>query len=58
MKEQKFIITDNQSEIQDYMDSGWLIASVTAQNVSVTGNSYTTLRGKFAVVLEREVNNA
>ncbi len=49
--EQKFIIVDNQSDIQNWLDKGWRILSVTAQHVS-TGSSQ-WLSGKFAIVLER-----
>ena len=49
--EQKFLITDSQYDVQDWLDKGWRIVSVTAQHVA-TGNSYTE-RGKFAIVLER-----
>jgi hypothetical protein len=49
--EQKFIITDSQSDIQNWLDKGWRILSVTAQHVS-TGSSQ-WMSGKFAIVLER-----
>jgi hypothetical protein len=49
--EQKFIITDSQSDIQNWLDKGWRIISVTAQHVS-TGSSQ-RMSGKFAIVLER-----
>jgi hypothetical protein len=49
--EQKFIITDSQSDIQNWLDKGWRILSVTAQHVS-TGSSQ-LMSGKFAIVLER-----
>lgn len=52
-KEQKFIITDSQYDVQNLLDKGWLIISVTAQHTA-TGSSF-QVNGKFAVVLEREV---
>jgi hypothetical protein len=44
--EQKFIITWSQRDIQEYLDNGWRIVSVTAVHDA----------GKVAVVLERETN--
>ena len=52
--EQKFLIVDNQYEVQTYLDKDWKIISVTAQHIS--GGSYTE-RGKFAIVLERQKTN-
>jgi hypothetical protein len=49
--EQKFIIVDNQHDVQTWLDKGWRILSVTAQHVS-TGSSQ-WMSGKFAIVLER-----
>ena len=51
--EQKVVITGSDSEINRYIVDGWLITSVTAQHVSVTGDSYATKEGKFCFVLER-----
>jgi len=57
MKEQKFLIVDTAKEINDYLEKGWEVVSVTPQNVSVsvTGSSYheKELKGKFAVVIQR-----
>jgi hypothetical protein len=50
MKEQKFLIVYNQSEVQHWLDRGWEVVSVTAQYVSTGGTSH--LNGGFAVVLE------
>jgi hypothetical protein len=44
--EQKFIITWSQRDIQEYLDNGWRVVSVTAVHDA----------GKVAVVLERETN--
>ena len=52
-KEQKFIITDSQYDVQNYLDKGWVIVSVTAQHTA-TGSSF-QVHGKFGIVLEREV---
>ena len=49
--EQKFLIVDSAYDVNQYLDKGWRIVSVTAQHVSA-GNSYVE-RGKFAIVLER-----
>ncbi len=54
-KEQKFLITDSQYDVQTFLDKGWTVVSVTAQHTA-TGSSF-QVNGKFAVVLEREVNN-
>jgi hypothetical protein len=56
MKEQKFIITDSQYDVQNLIDKGWLVVSVTAQHIA-TGSSF-QVTGKFAVLLERGVTNA
>lgn len=57
MKEQKFLIVDSTKEVNDYLEKGWEIVSVTPQNVSVsvTGSSYyeKELKGKFAIVIQR-----
>ena len=53
-KEQKFLITDSQYDVQNLLDKGWLIVSVTAQHLT-QGSSGFTSHGKFAIVLEREV---
>lgn len=50
--EQKFIITDNAHEIQNWLDKGWRIKSVTAQVVASSASF--KQEGKFAIVLERE----
>jgi hypothetical protein len=52
-KEQKVIITRNESIIQKYLDDGWRVISITAQNVSTGGLSH--LYADLAIVLEREI---
>lgn len=57
MKEQKFLIVDTTKEVNDYLEKGWEVVSVTPQNVSVsvTGSSYhdREIIGKFAVVIQK-----
>lgn len=54
MKEQMFLITDDQEVVQSWLYKGWCIVSVTAQYVA-TGHQHHTTRisGKFAIVLEK-----
>ena len=54
-KEQKFLITDSQYDVQNFLDKGWVIVSVTAQYLTQGSSGFTT-QGKFAIVLEREVD--
>jgi hypothetical protein len=56
MKEQMFIIVDDEGAINLYLEKGWEVISVTAQHVSVSTGINTTekLRGKFAVVLQKQ----
>jgi hypothetical protein len=59
MKEQKFIITKDESDIQEWLDRGWEVISVTAQYVSVGGaGNIHAERGKFAVVLQKQKENS
>ncbi len=57
MKEQKFIIAGSSQEVNEWLDKGWEVVSVTAQYVShVKGSGWDdplTARGKFAVVIQR-----
>lgn len=51
---QKVIITKNHDVINDMIDTGWIVKSVTAQYVSTNGVSFTsTLEGKFCFVMEK-----
>jgi len=58
MKEQKFLIVDNERDINEWLDRGWEIISVTAQYVSaaMTGSyhEFKTKSGKFAIVLQKQ----
>jgi len=49
--EQKVIITESQTEINQWLEKGWKIISVTARHVSA-GASY-AVQGDFCFVLER-----
>jgi hypothetical protein len=48
--EQKFIITLDQDTVQEYLNEGWRIISITPQHVAAGGRS---MVGRFAIVLER-----
>ena len=52
MKEQKILIVDNSRDINEWLDKGWEVVSVTAQFVSA-GSSYVE-KGKFAVVIQKQ----
>jgi hypothetical protein len=52
MKEQKFLIVDNSRDINDWLDKGWEVISVTPQIVS-GGQSYPQ-GGKWAVVIQKQ----
>lgn len=53
---QKVVITDSQYEIQNLINEGWRVVSVTAQHVSISGSSYLSVNnGKFCFILERSV---
>lgn len=58
MKEQKFLIVESAYEVNDFLDKGWEVISVTPQHVAVslTGSSYNykTVTGKFAVVIQKQ----
>lgn len=57
-KEQKFLIIENPREVNEWLDNGWEVISVTPQHVSVSmvGNSYNYVseKGKFAVVIQKQ----
>ena len=58
MKEQKVIITDSDRDINNYIDMGWTVFSVTAQHVACDNGASThvdtKMYGKFCFVLERD----
>lgn len=49
--EQKFIITDSPYDVNEFLENGWKVVSVTPQHISTGGASH--LNGKFAIVLEK-----
>lgn len=55
MKEQKVIITKSEKDINDWLDRGWRIVSVTAQHVAISSPSYNAKEasGKFCFVIEK-----
>lgn len=53
--EQKVVITKDERTINDWLDKGWQIVSVTAQFVSVvSAHSSINEKGSFCFVLKRE----
>lgn len=52
MKEQKFLLTNDSRTVNEWLDKGWEVVSVTAQSVS-TG-TLNAIEGKFAIVIQRE----
>jgi len=59
MKEQKVLVTGDeyastvQSKVNEILEEGWLIVSVTAQHIATGSSSY--LRGGYLIVFERTV---
>jgi hypothetical protein len=49
MEEQKVIITKSESVIKGYIEEGWRVKSVTAQQVATGSGSH--LEGSFLIVL-------
>lgn len=56
MKEQKFLITHREEDIQYWLDREWEVISVTSQRVSASGLN-NELRGKFAVLLQKQTES-
>ena len=52
MKEQKFLIVETSRDINDWLDKGWEVITVTPQYVSA-GSSYSQL-GQWAVVIQKQ----
>lgn len=52
MKEQKFLIIESPYDVNEWLDKGWEVVSVTPQIVSVGSSTY--VRGKFAVVIQKQ----
>jgi hypothetical protein len=57
--EQKVVITESEKTINDWLEKGWSIVSVTAQHVAgyAGGNTYSSnnITGKLCFVIERAV---
>ena len=49
---QKLIITRDQDKVNDFIEQGWRVVSITAQHVA-TGAVY-QVDGLFAILLERD----
>lgn len=52
--EQKLIISNSVEDINEQLENGWRVVSITPQHVS-TGSSQ-IIKGKFAILLERGDN--
>lgn len=53
MKEQKFLIVDSPRDVNEWLDKGWEVISVTAQFVSA-GSSYSQ-KGSWAIVIQKQI---
>ena len=55
MSQQKVVITKDASTINEMINAGWFVISVTAQHVSVstTSNLTCTINGEFCFILEK-----
>jgi len=56
MKEQKFLIVESESDVNDWLDRHWEVVSVTPQHVALSGSHSWSenLKGKFAVVIQKQ----
>jgi hypothetical protein len=52
--EQKVIITKSDRDVNDCLNHGWRVISVTSSHVSVGGTSSRTEHGSFCFVLGRD----
>jgi hypothetical protein len=61
MKEQKVLVTGNESasivqeEVNNLLEEGWFIVSVTAQHIAM-GGTY-PIRGGYLIVFERTIKS-
>lgn len=62
MKEQKVYVTANdeyasdiEKTINNSLEDGWQIVSVTAQHISTNVNATSTTRGGYLIVFERKI---
>jgi hypothetical protein len=53
MEQQKVIITKTEADINEWLERGWLVKSVTAGHVSTASGSH--LEAKFLVVLHKPI---
>jgi hypothetical protein len=53
MKEYQVLLTKNESRVNQLLNDGWCVDSVTPQYVSNGGNSNFPLEGNFFIVLSR-----
>ena len=51
MKQQKLLIVDDVRDVNEFLDKGWEIISVTAQFVSAGSSSQL---GKWAIVIQKQ----
>ena len=58
MKEQKVIITDSAYDINEYLNKGWKVVSVTSQHVACDNGASThidtKMYGNFCFVIEKQ----
>jgi hypothetical protein len=53
MKEYQVLLTKNESRVNQLLNDGWCVDSVTPQYVSNGGGSHFQLEGSFFIVLSR-----
>lgn len=54
---QKFLIIEEEKEVNKWLNSGWEVVSVTSENVSISDRNSGRMRGRFAVVIQYNSNN-
>lgn len=54
---QKFLIIEYDRDVNEWLDSGWEVVSVTSENVSISDGNSGRMRGRFAVVIQYNPNN-
>jgi len=52
--EQKVVITNNDKIINDWIDRGWKVISVTSGHIATTGAYSASYHSNFCFVLERK----
>lgn len=53
MKEQKFLITRTEKDVQYWLNREWEVISITPQRVSASGLN-NDLKGEFAILLQKQ----